>query len=606
MTPCILTLAVLPILGPAHAMASDTEQVEWIRRHAVVVDTPEAGHGFADLMPLKKMIGDARIVSLGEPTHGTREAFQFKHRLVEFLASEMGFTIFSIEANMPESYALNPWVLGEEGDGTDEEAARLIAGMYFWTWRTEEVLAMVKWMRDFNARERAAGSGKRIQFTGFDMQTPQVAMQMVRDFVREHDPELEALVVDSYRRASRYDAGRGEGGGGASAFGVATGTFPASVAAGKKLVYSGWIRTRGLEGGWAGLWWRCDRKNGGTGAFDNMQDRGPRGTTEWTHHRIELVIPEDTVNINFGMLMPGKGEAWFDDLKIELDGVEYRPPDDGSLCLDFESDELKGFVNPGRGNGYQTSRSDEQPHGGKGCLRIASVAEVERHDEGEKVDAAEAARQSKGVLDALKDKRAELVASAGQERTDWAIQNARVVWQGYRMFQRGRAGFTARDSAMADNVEWILGQNPDAKIILWAHNGHVMRLTGRMGKFLETKYPGEEMFVLGFATSAGEYTAVAGKGSLRSDLPLQDPPADSVEAILGSAGIASFVLDLRGSADDDPASAWARRSRPMRGIGALEQASQFFPSVVATEYDALVYQARTTAAVQIDDKSRRR
>ena len=48
------------------------------------------------------MIGDAHIVSLGEATHGTAEFFRMKHRLVEFLASEMGFTVFAIEANMPE------------------------------------------------------------------------------------------------------------------------------------------------------------------------------------------------------------------------------------------------------------------------------------------------------------------------------------------------------------------------------------------------------------------------------------------------------------------------------------------------------------------------
>ena len=49
--------------------------------------------------------------SLGEATHGSREFFQLKHRMLEFLATEMGFTIFSIEANMPEAYKLNDFVL---------------------------------------------------------------------------------------------------------------------------------------------------------------------------------------------------------------------------------------------------------------------------------------------------------------------------------------------------------------------------------------------------------------------------------------------------------------------------------------------------------------
>jgi erythromycin esterase len=87
---------------------------EWVRSTAIRLQTVEAGHGFADLQPLKRVVGNARIVSLGEATHGTREFFQLKHRLLEFLATEMGFTIFSIEANLPEAYRLNDYVLTEE------------------------------------------------------------------------------------------------------------------------------------------------------------------------------------------------------------------------------------------------------------------------------------------------------------------------------------------------------------------------------------------------------------------------------------------------------------------------------------------------------------
>src|SRR5205807_2884037 len=110
---------------------------------------------------------------------GTREFFQLKHRMLEFLASEMGFTIFSIEANMPEAYRLNDYVLNGNGD-----PAKLIKGMYFWTWDTQEVLDMALWMREFNR----SGKG-RVEFTGFDMQTPTVANEIVRDFVEKADPE---------------------------------------------------------------------------------------------------------------------------------------------------------------------------------------------------------------------------------------------------------------------------------------------------------------------------------------------------------------------------------------------------------------------------------
>jgi erythromycin esterase len=82
-------------------IAADQPEVAWIRDNAVKLETVSARNGFADMQPLKKIIGNARVVSLGEATHGTREFFQLKHRMLEFLATEMGFTIFSIEANIP-------------------------------------------------------------------------------------------------------------------------------------------------------------------------------------------------------------------------------------------------------------------------------------------------------------------------------------------------------------------------------------------------------------------------------------------------------------------------------------------------------------------------
>lgn len=150
-----------PAPGPQQQTSGREEAAveQWIRGNAIPLKTVQAGNGFADMEPLTKIVGNARIVALGEATHGTREFFQLKHRMLEFLATRMGFTIFSIEANIPEAYRLNDYVLNGKGD-----PAQLLKGMYFWTWDTKEVLEMIQWMREFNQ----SGKG-RIAFTGFDM-----------------------------------------------------------------------------------------------------------------------------------------------------------------------------------------------------------------------------------------------------------------------------------------------------------------------------------------------------------------------------------------------------------------------------------------------------
>ena len=333
-------------IQPAVAQTNNQQTVKWIAAHAIRLKTPEAGHGFADMKPLKKIIGNARIVSLGEATHGTREFFQLKHRMLEFLASEMGFTIFSIEANMPEAYRLNDYVLNGTGD-----PAKLLKGMYFWTWDTQEVLEMIKWMREFNK----SGKG-RVQFTGFDMQTPDVAIGIVRDFVARHDTQF---VGELDQAAALKPAPAADG----PPFAVATASFPIQAAAGKRIHYSGYIKTQGITRGWAGLWWRVDGKSGVL-AFDNMQDRGATGTTDWKRYEIDLPVAADVTNINFGAIQTGDGSAWFDGLNVTVDGEPYQ--DKSKFDLDFESSPPMGFFTGGAG--YQVKVDKRFVHSGSQSL----------------------------------------------------------------------------------------------------------------------------------------------------------------------------------------------------------------------------------------------
>ena len=175
---------MLPLALAAFFAGAPPDVVAWLRKHAIPLTTVEAGHGFADMKPLAKVVGNARIVSLGEATHGTREFFQLKHRMLEYLVSELGFTVFAIEANWPESLAVDEYVATGKGD-----PGAALSGMYFWTWDTEEVLAMIEWMRKWNADP---AHKKKIHFYGFDMQTPGVAARAVIDYFKKVDPAFAA------------------------------------------------------------------------------------------------------------------------------------------------------------------------------------------------------------------------------------------------------------------------------------------------------------------------------------------------------------------------------------------------------------------------------
>jgi len=168
--------------------------VAQIKEHAVPLATVEAGHGFDDLAPLDKIVGDARIVALGEASHGTREFFQMKHRLLEYLVNKKGFTVFAIEANWPESEVADRYIKTGEGDPT-----KALDAMYFWTWHTKEVADMIQWMRDYNQKP---GDHPILTFTSFDMQTPNVAARLVQEYVAKADKASLPTVKAAYERYS--------------------------------------------------------------------------------------------------------------------------------------------------------------------------------------------------------------------------------------------------------------------------------------------------------------------------------------------------------------------------------------------------------------------
>ncbi len=149
----------------------------WLDANVHPFDGAHLSLPHTDIEFLRDLVGDARVVALGEATHGTRDFFEMKARILRFLVEEMGFNTFAIEASWPEAMRLDRYVRTGDGD-----SAVLLSGLYFWTWRTESVLEMIEWMRAHNE------AGGNIGFHGIDMQLPRMALHIVREFIRFVDP----------------------------------------------------------------------------------------------------------------------------------------------------------------------------------------------------------------------------------------------------------------------------------------------------------------------------------------------------------------------------------------------------------------------------------
>jgi erythromycin esterase len=163
-------------------------QLDWLKRNSVSLNGTSPEQGFSDLKSLKATIGNARIVGLGGATPGSHEIFQVKDRLIRFLAIQMDFTILATDINMPEARHLNQYVLHGKGD-----PKRLVERIGFQAWDTQEMLNLIKWMRRYNA----SGKGK-IEFTGFDIQIPTVAMRKVKQFINKVEPNYLSTLKNTY------------------------------------------------------------------------------------------------------------------------------------------------------------------------------------------------------------------------------------------------------------------------------------------------------------------------------------------------------------------------------------------------------------------------
>jgi len=149
---------------------------------------------------------DAKIIALGESTHGTKEFFRMKHRVFRYLVENRGHKAFGFEADFAESIYFNNYIT--KGEGNLREL--MLNRMHFWTWRTNEVMELLEWMREYNTGKAA---DDQIHYYGFDCQFTDLQPALILEYLQRTLPDLrdtaapvleevEALSSSSYQNMS--------------------------------------------------------------------------------------------------------------------------------------------------------------------------------------------------------------------------------------------------------------------------------------------------------------------------------------------------------------------------------------------------------------------
>lgn len=184
--PLLLVTGALNAIGLQTVPGPDAKEtdafVAWATEHAVPIKTVEPGSGCEDLAAVKDIVGNARLVCLGESRHDAHEHFRLKHRLVEFLVEQMGFTLFALEESLPCAVPLDGYIQG--GPGDPEQLLSSVGGWFIWD--TQEVLTLVRWMR---AHNQDPAHRKKVRFCGIDITDPWPGIEAVHSYLRKVDPQ---------------------------------------------------------------------------------------------------------------------------------------------------------------------------------------------------------------------------------------------------------------------------------------------------------------------------------------------------------------------------------------------------------------------------------
>ena len=116
--------------------------------------------------------------------------------------------------------------------------------------------------------------------------------------------------------------------------------------AGKKLKMTAYVKTENIID-WCGMWCRVDAAGGkGSFDFDNMGDRPIKGTTDWKKYEIIVNVPKDAEAVAYGVLVSGKGTAYFDDVTFEVLGpADAEPYNNASKSKMSDKPENLNFEN---------------------------------------------------------------------------------------------------------------------------------------------------------------------------------------------------------------------------------------------------------------------
>ncbi|MGE6489232.1 erythromycin esterase family protein [Paenisporosarcina sp. NPDC076898] len=158
---------------------------ESIKKFAIPFETQH------DLTTIIEAIGDAKIILLGEASHGTSEFYSVRAELSKRLIEEKGFNIIAVEGDWPSSQQVNQYIKGySEGKEDVRDVLKAFKRWPTWMWANEEMAEFISWLKKHNVKSEGS---HRVGFYGIDIYSLWESLDEVITYLSNTNPESEDL-----------------------------------------------------------------------------------------------------------------------------------------------------------------------------------------------------------------------------------------------------------------------------------------------------------------------------------------------------------------------------------------------------------------------------
>jgi erythromycin esterase-like protein len=150
----------------------------------------------SDYDSLIQQIGDARLVLIGEASHGTHEFYRQRAQITKRLIQEKGFAAVAVEADWPDAYRVDRFVRGAIADAEAIDSLSGFKRFPTWMWRNADVLDFIGWLRAHN--DALANGANKIGFYGLDLYSLHASIEAVLGYLAKVDPEAAKRARNRY------------------------------------------------------------------------------------------------------------------------------------------------------------------------------------------------------------------------------------------------------------------------------------------------------------------------------------------------------------------------------------------------------------------------